>query len=209
MPVKEGTPLTAEAGGRLSLGGDDVTRFLRFSHIFSSAIREVLDTKLVQEVSPKRLTCSQFRMLRLIALDGDPQVGQVAHFLGISAAAACKNLDALERLGLIRRSHSRLDRRATLLSASSKGRRVVRDYERLAEERLAPVLGGLGSARVAELCELLERVSVDLLTREADPTGACLRCSSYYQVDCPVESIHNGCPVGQETRVVTARERDE
>jgi DNA-binding MarR family transcriptional regulator len=194
MSVSKSSGQQEGTAGNARFHPDDLDRFLRFSHIFSSAVREILEEKFVREVSPGPLTRAQFRLLKLIALDGDPQVGEVASSLGVSAAATCKNLDTLERLGLVQRCNSPHDRRATLLSVSSKGRRVVRDYERLTSKRVAPVLGDLGQERVDQLCDLLEAVSVELLRREFKGEGTCLRCASYYQNDCPVQDIHGGCP---------------
>ena len=63
-------------------GEDGFFRFLRQSHIFSSAVREVLETKLLRESTPMPLTISQFHLLKLMLIDGKHQVGKVADFLG-------------------------------------------------------------------------------------------------------------------------------
>ncbi len=53
-----------------------------------------------------------------MTLNGRHQAGELAEFLGVSAPAATKNIDKLERFGLVVRSPSKGDRRATQLSAS-------------------------------------------------------------------------------------------
>ena len=121
-----------EAEGRFQL--------VRYSHIFASVVREVLEAKFLREVSPYPLTLSQFHLLKLIALNGGHQVGEVATVLGVSPPAATKNVNKLERLGLIVRNPSKGDRRATLLTPSAKGRRLVQKYEDLKADRLGPVL---------------------------------------------------------------------
>ena len=91
-------------------------RFLRTGHILSSILREILEEKFLHEVSPHTLNRAQFCLLKLIALNVDLQVGEVARWLGVSAAASSKNVDKLERLGLVARAATPTDRRATVLS---------------------------------------------------------------------------------------------
>src|SRR3990172_1781993 len=106
----------ASPGGPVERPGNGSFRLLRSSHIFASAVREILEQKLVREVSSVPLTLSQFHLLKLMHLNGRHQVGQVADFLGVSPPAATKNIDKLEALGLLVREPSKGDRRARLLS---------------------------------------------------------------------------------------------
>ena len=168
--------------------------FLRYSHIFASLVREILEEKILDEVSPSPLSLSQFHLLKLIALNGKHQVGEVADFLGVSPPAATKNIDKLERLGLVIRQPFPGDRRATLLSSSAKGRRLVDKYEAVKEERLAPVLAGFSTAELSQLSRLMERFSLRLLNSEGAEDGLCFRCSAYYEEGCPVNHLHDQCP---------------
>jgi DNA-binding MarR family transcriptional regulator len=159
-------------------------------------VREVLEQKLVDEVSSVPLSLSQFHLLRLMHLNGRHQVGEVADFLGVSPPAATKNIDKLEALGLLVRTPSAGDRRARLLSVSPKGRRLVRRYEQLREERLAPVLAKFHPEELERFASLLERFSLSLLEKEVagDEDGVCLRCAAYIQSGCPVGQLRGGCP---------------
>jgi DNA-binding MarR family transcriptional regulator len=179
--------------GKKVHGGEDFLRLLRDSHIFASAICEILDVKLLQEVSPCALTPSQFQILKLMSNNGHHQVGEVAGFLGVSAPAATKNIDKLERLGLMVRSPSKGDRRATLLSVSRKGRRLVQKYEELRAVRLAPVMEAFKPSEIEALTGLLQRFSVSLLSHEPIGKRFCLRCAGYIEDDCPIRQVHGGC----------------
>ncbi|TNF83200.1 MAG: MarR family transcriptional regulator [Acidobacteria bacterium] len=167
---------------------------LRYSHIFASVIREILEIKLLNEVTPNSLTLSQFHLLKLISLNGKHQVGQVADFLGVSPPAATKNIDKLEGLGLVYRRQSKGDRRATLLSSSAKGRRLVEKYETLKAERLTPVINAFSTDELDQLARWLERFSLALLHAEESGEGLCFRCSAYFEEQCPVTHLHEGCP---------------
>jgi len=172
-------------------------RFLRNSHIFASVIREILEVQYLREVSQLPLALSQFHLLKVIATNGSHQVGEMADFLGVSRPAATKNIDKLERLGLIVRLPCAGDRRATVLSPSAKGRRLVRKYEELKCHRLLPVLESLGRSELDHLAELLERFSLRMIEQAEASAGLCLRCAAYRDVDCPVARIRGGCPYEQ------------
>lgn len=174
-------------------GGDEFLRLLRDSHIFASAIREILDVRLLRDVSPCPLTPSQFQLLKIMSLNGEHQAGEVANFLGVSAPAATKNIDKLERLGLLARMPSKGDRRATLLSVSPKGRRLVRRYEQRRAAYLAPVLETFRPTEIKQFARLLERFSISLISLEPSEDKYCLRCAGYIEDDCPVGRVHGGC----------------
>jgi DNA-binding MarR family transcriptional regulator len=178
-------------------GHDEVFRLLRFSHIFASVVREFLELQLLHEVSDEDLSLSQLHLLKLITLDGDHQMGQVAEFLGISAPATTKNIDKMERLGLVSRIPSTGDRRATLLAPSQQGRRLVSRYEALKEDRLAPVLEGFNKKELKQMADLLERFSLRLIHAQEPMSQICLRCSAYYDEHCPVPHLQDGCPYKQ------------
>jgi DNA-binding MarR family transcriptional regulator len=169
-------------------------RLLRYSHVFSAAVQEILEEKYLREISSHPLTRPQFHLLKLISLNGHHQVGEVAEFLGVSSPAATKNIDKLERCGLVTRTPSSGDRRATLLSSSTKGRRLVRRYEQLTTERLTPVLERFRADEVEQFTHLLERFSVLLFEREKSEDGFCLRCAAYCQEHCPIGRVLGNCP---------------
>jgi DNA-binding MarR family transcriptional regulator len=195
MPQDDGAcdSVRSSQGAEKADGGDRFLRLLRDSHIFASAIHEILDVKLLREVSTCPLTPSQFQVLKLMSFNGHHQVGEVADFLGVSPPAATKNIDKLERLGLVTRTPSKGDRRATLLAVSRKGRRLVRKYEEHRAARLTPVVEGFKLAEIEQFTELLERFSVSLLAQEPSGDTFCLRCAGYIEADCPVGRVHGAC----------------
>jgi DNA-binding MarR family transcriptional regulator len=187
------TPTTS-ASSTASNGGNGHFDLVRYSHIFASAVRDLLELKVLREATADPLTLPQFHLLKLISLNGSHQVGEVAQFLGVSPPAATKNIDKLEGLGLVARSPSTDDRRATLLASSRKGRALVKRYETLKEKRLEPVLDGFSEKELDQMTQLLERFSLRLISQEDTGEGLCMRCSAYYDEACPVNHLRNGCP---------------
>jgi DNA-binding MarR family transcriptional regulator len=125
--------------------------------------------------------------------DGEHQLTQVAHFLGVSPPAATKNVDKLVGLGLVTRERSTGDRRATLLSASPEGRRLVEEYERRKKQLVTPVLERFSAEELGQLTSLMERFSVSLLERETPEAGFCARCCGYVESGCPVDWLLGDC----------------
>jgi DNA-binding MarR family transcriptional regulator len=191
---KHNQPTPAPQEDQKVRGGEDFYRLVRYSHIFASAVREILELKLIKEVSPLPLSLSQFHLLKIMSVNGRHQVGELAEFLGVSPPAATKNIDKLERLKLVVRTPSKGDRRATLLSASTKGRNLVKKYEELKAARLTPVLDDFKPKEIEQLSELLEKFSVSLLKIEEPVEGFCLRCAAYIVDDCMVGLVCGGCP---------------
>ncbi len=184
------TAAAAESADR----GKPAYRVLRDSHIFASVVRDILEVKLWREVFPQPLALSQVHLLRLIARNGTHQIGELAQILGLTPPALTKGIDKLEGLGLIVRGPCEGDRRATLLSASAKGRKLVEKYEKLTSARLAPVLDEFSGEELQSLAGMLERFSLSLIRNEQVNTEMCLRCAAYCQEQCPVGEALGGCP---------------
>jgi MarR family 2-MHQ and catechol resistance regulon transcriptional repressor len=188
-------PAAAEGGnGRPETTNGELFGLIRYSHIFGAAVRELLEVRLLEEIGADNLSLPQLHLLQLITLNGKHQIGQIADFLGVSPPAATKNVDKLERLGLVERTPCASDRRATLLATSDKGRRLVNRYEALKLKRLEPVLDVFSAEERTQFVNLLERFSVALICSEDNLEGLCLRCSAYFDAQCPVRHFHNGCP---------------
>ena len=193
MPIGDGRE---RSGGRLGDAdppSDDFYRFLRSGHVLRSLLREFLEEGFLHRVCRPRLTRSQFCFLKLITANTDLQVGELARCLGVSPAASSKNLDRLEKLGLVRREASDKDRRVILLKATRVGERLVQKYERHKAALLAPVIESLGHEKTELLCDLLEEVCGDMLERALIPRESCLRCAGYYRPNCSFEKFQGGC----------------
>jgi DNA-binding MarR family transcriptional regulator len=172
----------------------DSFRLVRYSHIFASAVHEILESKMIREACEVPLTVSQFHILKVMALNGQHQVGELADFLGVSPPAATKNIDKLEGLGLVTRSPSPGDRRATILTVSPEGREIVKRYEAIKASRLEPVLKSFASEEIQQFSSYLQRFSVSLLKNEESLRGYCLRCNAYVESNCPVGHVRGSCP---------------
>jgi DNA-binding MarR family transcriptional regulator len=193
MPLGDGRRDLTGIHNEVPYPGEGFYRFLRYGHILSSLLREFLESAFLEQFCDQPLTRSQFCFLKLIAGNSELQVGEIARCLGVSPASSSKNLDRLEELGLVIRETSPDDRRATLLSASPEGERIVAEFERLKAARIAPVIDDLGEERTGQLADLLQKVCLSLLERQTVPDAPCMRCAGYYREDCAVEELQGEC----------------
>lgn len=188
----EGAVALREAGE--SNGRGELVRLLRTCHIFATLVREIFDGEVLRAASPHRLTPTQLQLLKLAGGDSPRRVGEVTGFLGVTPPATTKNVDKLERLGLLRRRPSPGDRRGTLLAASADGARLVAECESLEMERLARGAVALARAERAQLTRLLERLCLRLLAACDGREGPCLRCAGHFDRQCPLLGLVDGCP---------------
>ena len=154
-------------------GSGNFFRFLRDGHVLSALLREILEEKFLGELSQHPLTRAQFCSLKLIALNAGLKIGEVARCAGVSPSACTKNIDKLERLGLVSREPSLSDRRATLLRVNEAGLDLVRRYEATKAAQVAPVVQALGGTKAEQLCDLLEEVCLGLLEIGHRNQGLC------------------------------------
>ncbi|MBI2503169.1 MAG: MarR family transcriptional regulator [Candidatus Latescibacteria bacterium] len=167
-------------------------QFLHHAHIFASTVREILEEKYLRQTTTLDVTVPQFNLLKLIAHNGKHQVGELASFLGVSQAAASKNVDKLVRLKLIIREVQQSDRRAASLSLTHKGKSVIHRYEALKEEKLKEILESLTAGELATLMQGLEKVAHLILEKELD-RNRCMRCNAYYVKSCLLKPLCGNC----------------
>ena len=165
---------------------------IRYSHIFSAAVREYLEVKLLTEAED-RMSPRQLELLRFIELEAH-HIDEVAKFLGITGPAATRAIDKLERRGLVFRAPSEGDRRLRVLCCSEKGRQLVARYRSLETDRLASILTEFSETEIAALTDLLARYSLALVGTERADRVPCLRCAGYFDPDCPLQFVHSKCP---------------
>jgi DNA-binding MarR family transcriptional regulator len=176
-------------------------RLLRCGHILGSLLREILEESYLSERCSHPLTRTQFCLLKLITVNADIHPSEVAKYLGVTPAAITKNVDKLEHFGLVNRDPCAEDRRATLLSASDEGVRVVGEYEDLKAARISPVVKELEPSELDELCDLLEALCVDLVRHGQPDQESCMRCAGYYSDDCLVGLEQGGCALRPDHQI--------
>jgi DNA-binding MarR family transcriptional regulator len=168
-------------------------QLIRYSHIFSSAVREVLELSVLRELGADSISPRQLQILRFIDT-AQHHIDDVAKFLEVTGPAATQALDRLEALGLVLRTPSGDDRRLKFLSCSEKGKKLIASHGLLETERLDAILSRFSPREVTVMARLLERYALALIEFEGPDPAPCLRCHGYYEANCPVQFVHSSCP---------------
>jgi len=171
-------------------GNGDITHdFLGSTHVFTSAVEEILERGILEEIAGKRLTLSQFKLLRMVALTDARTISDVALFLGVSNAAASKAVDKLVRRKLLRRTEGQPDRREICLSLTESSRRLLAAYDEKKDRKLAEVFRGFPNDELRRAARLLDRLSAGLVDHHSSPDEVCLQCGIYFREKCVVRQL--------------------
>jgi MarR family transcriptional regulator, temperature-dependent positive regulator of motility len=169
--------------------GDIAHDFLGSTHVFASAVEDILEKRVLDEIAGRHLTLSQFKLLKMVALTDAHTISDVAMFLGVSNAAASKAVDKLVRRKLLRRAEGQPDRREIRLSLTGSSRRLLAAYEEKKERKLAQVFRGFPNDELRRAARLLDRLSAGLVDHDAGPEEVCLQCGIYFRDKCVVREL--------------------
>lgn len=171
-----------------------IEQFLGSTHIFTSAVVHEIEEKVLLEVAGRRLTLSQLKLLKLVALSDTRMISDVAAFLGVSNAAASKAVDKLVRRRLLRRTGEKADRRAIELSLTERSRRLLAAFETVQKQTLAKIFRQYSPAELRRTTELLDRLSAGVVKHSGTPEELCLQCGIHFREKCLVrEQLRRNC----------------
>jgi homoprotocatechuate degradation regulator HpaR len=97
----------------------------------------------------------QWRILRALASDGPMRAGDLAAATLLSAPSVSRLLKSLSARGLIRRAASTDDLRATRITITAKGRRLVEQIAPLSEAIYADIAAAVGARDLDDLYRML------------------------------------------------------
>ncbi len=116
----------------------------------------------LRSADAEQLTLSQWSALVTIADSPRVRIGDLVEREAVSAPTATRLVASLEELGLVTRMVDPADRRSALVTATPRGKAVLRKARTLRTERLSERLAALDDAELARLVDalpVLERLS--------------------------------------------------
>ena len=132
----------------------------------TSRVLVAVVVRSLSAVAP-HLSVVQLRVLVLVDPAGSLTVNEVAAGLGVNASSASRTCERLVQAGLLERGERPDDRRHSVLSTTTAGRRLVAGVMRRRRAELARLLGTLS----ADECAALRR-GLGALNRAAAPEDA-------------------------------------
>jgi len=166
-----------------------VNDFLGSTQVFATALKDIIEERLLRQVAGDRITLSQFKLLKLVANTDAHSVGDVAAFLGISNAAASKAVDKLVHRKMLLRSESTVDRRASELTLTRRSRQLLAAYDAARNRKLAEIFRPFSAEDLQRTAELLDRLSAGIIDHNAKPEEICLQCGIYFREQCLVREL--------------------
>jgi DNA-binding MarR family transcriptional regulator len=166
-----------------------ISELLGSVQIFSSAMRDVLEEKLLRETARGRLTFSRLKLLKLVAFTDSHTIGDVAAFLGVSNTAASKAVDKLVRRRLLRRTEAHADRRASELSLTGEGRRLLSAYEAARDRKLTEIFSACVPEQLCGTVATLDRLSANMVDHAANRRELCFQCGIYFREKCRLREL--------------------
>jgi len=178
VQTRAGSPAVTEVVGDLSVD------FLSSARIFAAAVRDGIEAEVLRKVAGDTLTYSHLKLLYLVAHTVGYTIGDAARFLKVSNAAASKTVEKLVRRRLLRRSEIQSDRRASRLSLTEMGRKLLESYEAERAARAAEVFGKFTFEELRLTSNLLERLAAAIVCTSARPDETCMQCEVYFRDLC-------------------------
>lgn len=170
--------------GRTRIANRVLMDLLGSAHVFASALTNVLERKLVQQLSENRLTSTQIKVLQLVSRTETHSVGDVAVFLDVSGAAASKTVDKLVRGGWLRRIEAKPDRRATELFLTRLGEKLLKAYDSARLRSMTSICRELQSGDLTELSKRLDSLSARIVKHVVRSEDICLQCGIHLRERC-------------------------
>lgn len=159
------------------------------AHVFASAVREVFETMVMEDIRRANLTYPHLKLLYMAARTEGHTIGDAATFLKVSYAAGSKTVDKLVRRRLLRRTRNEKDRRASRLSVTAAGRRLIEDYEASRHKMEARLFDRLSAHELRATSKLLDRLAAAIVGCGGPSDGICLQCEIYYRRHCRFEAL--------------------
>jgi DNA-binding MarR family transcriptional regulator len=167
----------------------EIDDFLGSAHVFASAVTDIIEQRLLDNVVEGQVTASQMKLLKLVATTNTYTLGDAALFLRVSNASASKTVDRLVRHGLLRRIEDPRDRRVMRLHLTRASRRLLAIYENDRHRKLLSIFVQFPDEELRRASELLDRLSADIVDHNSNPQELCLQCGIYFRERCLLRQL--------------------
>ena len=177
-------------------------QFLRNLHMLRTLVSEVVEDDWVERANVGGMTFVQMNLLKFIG-HARPvgaskkqnywAIGDVAHQLSVTFAAASKAVARLVKEGLVESIENPADRRARQVRATRKGKRMLAHFAAVSEERGMALCEAAGTAAIKRWNNTISEILTALVEHDEDGTVVCLKCGVYDQSPCVAETFGAVC----------------
>ena len=161
--------------------------------IMAQVITEICQRSTRLQIHEPPISRNQLYILTILDRSGEFLISEFARILNISTAAASKNIDRLEQLGLVARQARPDDRRSLEVRLLDKGRHLVQEVDRITAKKAAPMMAQFTDEEKKVLLDFLRRIVRNILADETNVDLICLQCGGNCGEDCAVGSLQGKC----------------
>ena len=167
--------------------------------IMAQVVTEICQRNTRKQASDIPLSRNQCYILKILATSGEFLISELARILDMSPAAASKNIDRLEQLGLVVRQAHSGDRRSLEVKLQDKGRQIVEEVTQITVRKMGPLMAQFSEAEKTQLLGYLQRVVKYTLADENNTDLICLQCGGRCGDECVVQAGRGACARPQKT----------
>lgn len=114
----------------------------------------------VKQMSEEKLTAPQFNVLEVLEKSGSMPLKRISEELLVTGANITCVVDNLEKEDLVRRVHSKEDRRIIMAELTDKGKQKIGEIYPKYAENMTEVTSVLSDSEQQELTRLLQKLNV-------------------------------------------------
>lgn len=164
-PAGQRPPVPGGTGARTAWVAGSVGPQLR---IAAKSARMLLERRL----SLAGASFGNWTVLAVLESRGPMIQRALAAALGIEGPTLTRHLDRLEELGLIRRNRTGADRRYALTELTPAGHALCHELDAIARAANDQLLAGFSSEEIAQLKNMLQRLTVNATSAGSPPAAA-------------------------------------
>ncbi len=172
-------------------------RLRRNLHTLSVALREMIEERPLADLGNINITPDQLRVLRMLAWNDGPRVGELASALGVKPSSASLTLDRLEKKAFVERYKEGPDRRVTRLRLTESGQEIFQRAETAINNRLDRCLSSFNDEHIEDLTENLDQLIGALVAN--DKTGANICFHSQTETEESTQQPDRGDPTYRQS----------
>ncbi len=161
--------------------------------ILSQLICNVCLQNTLEEACPDQLSRNNLMLLKILCGHESLTVSALGQSVGVSSAAATKNVDRLEKLGLVRRWTREDDRRCHEVAIEPAGRNVVQLHDQIHAGKQADMFRDFTADQKRDLLAHLDRLLHSTLTAQRNAEIVCLQCDGSCQDVCFLRDVRGDC----------------
>jgi len=161
--------------------------------ILSQVVLEICLKDTLQQSTNLNLTHNQFYLLKILSNRDKLGVSEIANVLGISNAAASKNIESMQKEGLVTRSVGKKDRRQQFVSIANNGQNIITKFNSISSNKQNAVLSKFSENEKEQFLGYLGKFIQGLLSDQQNTDLICMQCDGNCGDDCVISACSGTC----------------